>query len=205
MKNKKPLLIGLTGSFAMGKSTAARMFADLGVMVFCADKAVHKILSCEERKNQKLYKKFPSAFIHGKIDRKILGALVFKNDLKMKELENILHPLVEKERKLFLKEARKQKAKTVLFDIPLLFETGADKKCDVTICVSASLKIQKERAQARKNMTPSLFRAILKRQMPDKEKRQLASFVLRSDKGKGDMRRQIKALYQQLEKEFLNA
>ncbi len=202
MKQKKPFLIGLTGSIGMGKSTAAKRFASLGVPVFCADQVVHALLSKEGPAKTKIMKLFPESLSAGQISRTKLGALVFDDSEKRKRLEKILHPLVRKAEKVFWTKAKKEKAQAVLFDIPLLFETGSDKKCDITLCVSASPQIQKERALRRKNMTEVKFRAIVKRQMSDAEKRRRATFVIRSDEGKADMYRQIKVIWKKIEKEF---
>ncbi|HBM90257.1 MAG TPA: dephospho-CoA kinase [Rhodospirillaceae bacterium] len=205
MKQKKPLLIGLTGSIGMGKSTAAKRFAALGLPVFCADDVVHILLAEEGSAKTKIMKLFPQAIQAGQISRKKLGKLVFEDSEKREKLEKVLHPLVRKAEKTFWEKAKKDKVRAVLFDIPLLFETGVDKKCDITLCVSASAEIQKERVLRRKNMTEDRFHAILKQQMPDAEKKRRATFIITSDDERGDMYRQIKILWAKIEKEFLNA
>jgi dephospho-CoA kinase len=194
MKNKF-LVIGLTGSIGMGKSTALKMFEALGLPVFCADKEVHNLLKNDETTRAKIIKLFPESKVGNRICRKRLGRLIFADESKREKLEKILHPKIWAARKSFLKEARAQKAKAALLDIPLLFETGAEAQCDLTICVSARAATQKERVLARKNMTPALFRGIIKRQMSDKEKRSRATFVIKSDNGKVAMRREIKELW----------
>lgn len=200
---KGPLCLGLTGSIGMGKSTAAEMFSSLGVPVFCADKAAREAVENEPETIKKIRKAFPEVVKKGKVDRGALGACVFEDQKSLEKLENILHPRVESARKRFLEQARKKKKKIVLFDIPLLFETCGEKNCHAVICVSAPKSVQKKRVLSREGMTLKKFQAVLKRQFPDVRKRRLADFVLRTDKGKKAMRRQIKAFCVLLEKVFL--
>lgn len=199
---KGPFCLGLTGSIGMGKSTAAKMFSDMGVPVFCADKAVHEILENEKKTISRIEKVFPDVVQQGKVDRGALGKIALKDTCALMKLEKILHPRVESARKKFLLEAQKKKSKIVVFDIPLLFETGGQENCHVVLCVSAPKSVQKQRIMKRKTMSVSQLRVVLNRQFSDAQKRNLADFVIWTDKGKAIMRRQIKALYVVLEKVF---
>jgi len=195
---KKTFVIGLTGSIGMGKSAATRMFARLGAHVFHADKVVHDLLLPEGAAFKKVSFVFPQSLWRGKISKKRLARTVFSDPAKLKKLEDLLHPLVWQACKKAIQKAQKKEIKAVVLEIPLLFETGEDKKCDATICLSASSAIQKERVLRRKNMTPAKLRAILSQQMPDAEKRKRADFVVRTDKGFADTRKQIIAIWNHL-------
>lgn len=195
-KNKKPILIGLTGSLAMGKSTATKMLAALGAIVFCADKAVHEIIKENKEAQNKIIKSFPESLWAGKISRKRLGNLVFRRNCEIKKLEKILHPYVKEEMLCFIKKNKKKEV--ILFDIPLLFEENWDKKCDITMCVYAPLSIQKERALKRKNMTSQKLKEILKQQMSSLEKCKRADFVVSSGNGKDKMHKDILNIWEQI-------
>jgi len=145
---------------------------------------------------EKITKAFPASLWAGRISRKRLGTLVFGNDKKMEELESIIHPFISQDIKAFMKIY--QKEKTILLDIPLLFESGWDHFCDKTICVTASKQTQETRALKRKNMTRSKLKAILSRQMSDKAKRQRADIILSSEMSKKDMRQQIKKIWNEI-------
>lgn len=186
---KKPWIIGLTGSIGMGKSTAARMLKDFGVPVFDADLAVHLLLAKDGAAVAKIAKIFPDSFKKGAIDRKILGQLVFGAPARLRQLEAILHPLVQRQEKIFL--TQNAKARAVVLEIPLLFETGADKRCDVTIVVTAPKQVQKQRVLKRKSMTLQKFKAILAQQMPDAEKCALADFCVETSDGKACTRQKL--------------
>ena len=188
---KSPLIIGLTGSIGMGKSTAAKILARLGLPFYSADAAVHALLGPKGRAVSKVAKLFPSARRGDAIDRKILGALVFGQPALRRQLEAILHPMVRQEEKKFLAQARKTKAPAVVLEIPLLFETGAEQRCDVVLCVTAPKAIQQARVLKRRGMTPEKFRAILKAQLPDAEKRRRADYVIKTGKGLADTRKQL--------------
>ena len=181
------IIIGLTGSIGMGKSTCGEMFTRLGVPVHEADEAVHEILSEEGVGLQAIrshfpYFEFPQIYSKKNknglraIKRKELGALVFGNDDLRERLENILHPLVRENQQAFLRKHRGRDI--VVLDIPLLFETGADKNVDITGVVTAPAHIQRERVLARPDMTEDKFQAILQRQMLDGEKRARADHVI---------------------------
>ena len=196
MKKKKTIVIGLTGSIGMGKSTCAKMFARLGVPVLGADAIVHDLLAKGGAAEKKIAKLYPETAGARGINRRKLAALVFGDAQRLRWLENLLHPLVFAECKKFIRSQKQKGAKAALLEIPLLFETGFDQSCDITICASCSAALQKERVMKRKHMTAQKLRAVLKKQMPDKEKRARAHFVIRTDKGLADTRRQIEALWE---------
>ncbi|MDE1900685.1 MAG: dephospho-CoA kinase [Alphaproteobacteria bacterium] len=172
------LIIGLTGSIGMGKSTAAGILKKMGYPIYDADKAVHALLKKDGDAVAPIAGIFPEALKKNAIDRKILGRAVFGDAQKLRRLERILHPLIRKAERAFLKNARARKARAAILEIPLLFETGGEKRCDVTMCVTAPRAIQRARVMARPHMTEEKFRAIVARQMPDKAKRARADFTV---------------------------
>lgn len=181
--NKKPAIIGLTGSIGMGKSVAAKMLRKMGCAIHNADEAVHELLGQGGAAVKKVAKIFPATLRENRIDRAALGKIVFGRPRDLRRLEKILHPLVRKAEIKAIVKARKQGKKAIVLDIPLLFETGAERRCDATICMTASAKIQRARVLKRPGMTQARFKAILSQQMPDREKRRRADFVVRSDRG----------------------
>ena len=185
----------------MGKSTAAKMMSKLGAPVHSADKAVHKALSKEGSAIKPVSKTFPETVQHNAINKKLLGQIVFFSPAKLKRLEKILHPLVEKSQTLFINQAIKQKKKAVVLEIPLLFETNAQKRCDLTVCVTAPYKIQYARVLKRKGMTPKTFKSIIKKQMPNKEKCRKADYIIQTGIGIADTNRQIKIMWNKLIKD----
>ena len=170
------LILGLTGSIGMGKSTTAKLFAEAGVPVYDADAAVHKIYEGEAA--PAIEAAFPGTTVDGKVDRARLSAQVVHNPDAMKQLEQIVHPMLGASRKKFFEEAEAAGAPVVVVDIPLLFETGGEKAFDKIIVVSAPAEIQRERVLSRPGMTAKKFDAILSRQMRDEEKRKRADFVV---------------------------
>jgi dephospho-CoA kinase len=193
----KPMrVIGLTGGIGMGKSTAARILRSLGLPVYVADKAVHALLRKNGRAAKEVARLFPAACKNGAIDRKQLGKIVFANAAKLKRLEKILHPLVREMEAEFLGKMRKRKKPAAILEIPLLFETGADKRCDYVFCVTAPLAVQRNRVLHRREMTVQKLKAILKRQMPDREKRRLADYVIDTGGSYAATKKQLRsALY----------
>jgi dephospho-CoA kinase len=182
------IVVGLTGSIAMGKSTLAAMFRKLGAPVFDADAAVHDIYRGEEA--QAVEAAFPGVLVEGVIDRVRLGAKVVGDADAMKRLESIVHPAVAVRRARFLDEAAQAGRRAAILDIPLLFETGGDRKVDVVVVVSAAPEVQRARALAREGADPERFEALLKRQTPDAEKRARAHFVIDTSGSLEDSRRQ---------------
>jgi dephospho-CoA kinase len=177
-------VIGLTGSIGMGKTTAASLFRRRGIPVYDADRAVHKLSEKGGRAVSSIGKVFPGVVKDGAVDRKALGAVVFKNAAALKRLESILHPLVAEERQAFLRRQRARRRPVVVLDIPLLFETGNDALADHIVVVSAPAFLQTARVMKRPGMTPEKLAGILSHQMPDFEKRRRADLVIPTGLGK---------------------
>ncbi len=177
------IIIGLTGSIAMGKSETARMFRSLGVPVFDADEVVHNLYARNGAAVESVGSLFPSAIEDGAVNRTKLGQLVLNDAKALKALENLVHPLVQSERQRFIHQAQDGGETVVVLDIPLLFETKAEDQVDKIVVVSAPKEIQRERALQRPGMTEEKFEAILQKQVPDHEKRAKADFIVDSSKG----------------------
>ena len=190
------IILGLTGSIGMGKTTAANMFADVGVPVYSADDAVHQLYS--GRAAPLIEAAFPGTVVDGTVDRTKLSAAVLGKPDALKKLESIIHPLVHEEEKAFLTNARANGAEIVLIDIPLLFETGGESRVDKVAVVSAPAEIQRERVLSRPGMTAEKFEAILARQMKDAEKRNRADFIIDSSGSFEETREQIDAIIAEL-------
>ena len=173
------ITVGLTGSIGMGKSTVAAMFADEGVPVFDADAAVHRLQGASGALIPAIEAAFPGTTGPLGVDRTALGAAVFGDDSAMKRLEAIVHPAVGAERAAFL--AENHGAPIIVFDVPLLFETGGDRGVDKIVVVSAAADVQRQRVLARPGQSPERLAAILARQYPDAEKRARADFVIATD------------------------
>lgn len=192
--------LGLTGSIAMGKSEAARMLRRFGLPVFDADAAVHALLSPGGEAVAPVSAAFPGVEDgRGGIDRQALGQRVFGNPAALETLERILHPRVAAARALFLQRAEREGAPVAVLDIPLLFETGAERDLDRVAVVSAPAEVQRARVLERPGMTEARLAAILDRQMPDAEKCARADYVLDSGKGKRKMLMDIKAMLRDLQ------
>ena len=191
--------IGVTGSIGMGKSQTALFFADYGLPLYDADAAVHALYRKGGAAAKAVGGAFPDAVRQGAVDRQRLSKLVKDSD-KMALLEAIVHPLLMEGRRRFLEEARAASAGAVCLDIPLLFETGGERHVDRVVVASAPFAVQKARVMAREGMTEAKFSAMLKRQMPDEEKRARADYVVRTDKGLDHARLAVRAI---LEKEGL--
>ncbi|WGM32650.1 dephospho-CoA kinase [Brevundimonas sp. NIBR11] len=177
------ILLGLTGSIGMGKSTTTAMFAELGAVVWNADDAVHALYAEGGAAVEPIRKAFPGVVVDGAVDRTRLAEALGRDDTAFKQLEAIVHPLVASGRAADLDVARTNGAKLAVLDIPLLFETGGDKAVDAVVVVSADHETQRSRVLARPGMTVERFEAILARQTPDDEKRRRADFVI--DTGRG--------------------
>lgn len=191
-------IIGLTGSIGMGKSTTLQMFADEGVPVYDADAAVHAVYAGEAV--GVVEAAFPGTTADGKVDRQKLSARVLGDPEALKKLEKIVHPLLAAHRKKFLDDAERAGASVVLMDVPLLFETGGEKRMDAVIVVTASAELQRERVLARDNMTAEKLDAILSRQMPDAEKRRRADFVVDTSRGLAPVRTEVKDILAEVAK-----
>ncbi len=186
------IIVGLTGSIGMGKSEASKMCRHLGLPVFDADAAVHRIMAPGGRAVARVEAAFPDVTAaDGSVDRVKLGPMVFGKPAELRKLEAILHPLVGRMQRRFLARAARQRRPLVVLDIPLLFEGRGEERCDVTAVVSAPPFVQRQRVLARANMTVEKFADILAQQVPDRIKRQRADFVLPTGLGKHFTLRQI--------------
>lgn len=190
------IVLGLTGSVGMGKSTTANMFAAEGVPVFDADAAVHALYAGEAA--PLIEREFPGSTAKGTVDREKLSAQVVGKPEALSRLEKLIHPLVGKLRTKFMENAKDTGAKAVILDIPLLFETGDPSKFHAVIVVSAPAEVQRTRVLARPGMTAEKFEAILKRQTPDSEKRARADFVIDTGNGLDEARRQVREVLAQV-------
>jgi dephospho-CoA kinase len=184
------LILGLTGSMGMGKSTTAKLFAEAGVPVYDADAAVHQIYEGEAA--PAIEAAFPGTTVDGKVDRVRLSAQVLHNPAAIKQLEQIVHPMLGASRKKFLDDAERSGAPVAVVDVPLLFETGGEKRVDAVVVVTTTPEVQRERILARDNMTNEKLDAILARQLPDAEKRKRADFVVDTSHGLDPVRAAIR-------------
>ena len=184
------LILGLTGSIGMGKSTTAKLFAEAGVPVYDADAAVHKIYEGEAA--PAIEAAFPGTTVDGKVDRARLSAKVVHDPAAMKQLEQIVHPMLGASRKKFFEDAEAAGAPVVVVDIPLLFETGGEKRVDAVVVVTTTPEAQRERVLARGTMDEDRLDAILARQLPDAEKRKRADFLVDTSDGLDPVRARIK-------------
>jgi dephospho-CoA kinase len=194
MSTKRPFVLCLTGSLGMGKSTAAKFFAETGVPVHDSDAVVHALYEGEAV--PLIEAAFPGSTSAGRVDRNKLAAMVLHDDAALARLEAIIHPLVTASRERFLAEAQARGAPVAVVDIPLLFETAAQSRCDAVVVVSAPAEIQRQRALDRPGMTEEKLAALLSKQMPDEEKRRRADFVVDSSQEFDQTRAQIRDILQ---------
>ena len=183
------IVLGLTGSIGMGKSTTAKLFVEAGVPVYDADATVHMIYEGEAA--PAIEAAFPGTTVDGKVDRTKLSAKVVHDAAAMKRLEQIVHPMLRAYHQKFLDEAEQSGAPVAVVDVPLLFETGGEKRVDAVVVVTTSPEVQRERILARDNMTAEKLEAILARQLPDAEKRKRADFVVDTSHGLDPVRARI--------------
>ena len=188
------IVIGLTGSIAMGKSTAARAFRRLGVPVHDADAAVRRLLGPGGAAVAAVARAFPGAVKNGAADRAELARRVFADPDALRRLEGILHPLVRRRARAFLEAAARRRAPVVVLDVPLLFETGGDRNCDWVVTVSAPAFLQTARVLRRPGMTAERLAATRTRQMPDADKRRRADIVVPTGLDRGFSFRAIGAI-----------
>jgi dephospho-CoA kinase len=184
------IILGLTGSIGMGKSTTAKLFAEAGVPVYDADAAVHNLYEGEAVSS--IEAAFPGTTANGKVDRARLSEHVVHDPAAMKRLEQIVHPMLGASRQKFLHDAEQSGAPVVVVDVPLLFETGGEKRVDAVVVVTTSPEIQRQRILSRDNMTGEKLDAILARQLPDAEKRKRADFVVDTSHGLNPVRARIR-------------
>jgi dephospho-CoA kinase len=184
------IILGLTGSIGMGKSTTAKLFAEAGVPVYDADATVHLIYEGEA--GPAVEAAFPGTTVDGKVDRARLSAKVVHDPAAMKQLEQIVHPMLRAYHQKFLDDAEQSGAAVAVVDVPLLYETGGEKRVDAVVVVTTSPDIQRQRILARDNMTGEKLDAILARQLPDAEKRQRADFIVDTSHGLEPVRARIR-------------
>ena len=192
------ITVGLTGSIGMGKSTTAAMFAAEGVPVYDADAEVHALYAKGGAAVEPLEAAFPGVVVDGAVDRALLSQHVVGKPDALKRLEAIVHPLVGESRVGFFQKAVADKAEIVILDIPLLFETGGEKRMDAVVVVSAPADLQRQRVMARPGMDEAKLDAILARQMADAEKRARAHFVIDTGAGLDSARAQVRAVLTRL-------
>ncbi|MBZ9861374.1 dephospho-CoA kinase [Mesorhizobium sp. CA12] len=190
------IVLGLTGSIGMGKSTTAKMFAEAGVPVHDSDETVHRLYSGKAA--PLVEAAFPGTTQVGAVDRVKLAEKVLADPAALKRLEAIIHPLVRADADAFLAKHRAAGARLAVLDIPLLFETGGRSRVDKVVVVSASPEIQRERVLARPGMSEEKFSSILARQVPDAEKRRLADFIIDTGHGFDAARKAVEAIVAEL-------
>jgi len=189
------IILGLTGSIGMGKSTTAKLFAEAGVPVYDADATVHMVYEGEAA--PAIEAAFPGTTVGGKVDRAKLSAQVVHDAAAMKRLEGIVHPMLRAYHQKFLDEAEQSGAPVAVVDVPLLYETGGEKRVDAVVVVTTSPEVQRERILARDNMTAEKLDAILVRQLPDAEKRKRADFIVDTSYGVDPVRARIRDILQE--------
>lgn len=192
---KKPIVIGLTGNYASGKSHVAEVFRGFNIPVQDSDKVAHQVLESEAF--EQIKSEFPTAIENGKINRQLLGAQVFGNDSALKKLESIVHPLVRKRNLQFIKD--NSSSEFILLEIPLLFEAKAEAICDYVVFIDISREIQQSRALARPGMSPEKLKKILSAQekISVEEKKKRANFVLDNEPG-ADTLHQVKLILEEI-------
>lgn len=186
------IVLGLTGSIGMGKSTTAQMFIEAGVPVHDSDEAVHRLYAGEAA--PLIEAAFPGTVRNGVVDRNELSRHVLGNAEAMKKVEAIVHPLVRADAAAFLEHSRASGAPIAVLDIPLLFETGGRGRVDKVVVVTAPAEVQRERVLARPGMTEEKFAAILAKQVPDAEKRRLADYIVDTGKGLEPARAAVRSI-----------
>ncbi|RUZ73546.1 dephospho-CoA kinase [Mesorhizobium sp. M7A.F.Ca.US.006.01.1.1] len=190
------IVLGLTGSIGMGKSTTARMFTDAGVPVHDSDETVHRLYAGKAA--PLVEAAFPGTTLAGVVDRAKLGARVLGDAVALKRLEAIIHPLVRADADAFLARHRNAGAPIAVLDIPLLFETGGRNRVDKVVVVTAPAEIQRQRVLARPGMTEEKLASILAKQVPDAEKRRQADFIVDTGQGMEAARAQVNAIIAEL-------
>lgn len=197
MSGGKMLRVGLTGSIGMGKSTTADMFRAEGITVLDSDKLVHDLY--RGAAVAEIERAFPGVAVDGVVDRARLAARVLNDSAALKRLEAIVHPRVFAARDALVKEREAKGDRIIVFDIPLLFETGGEKDVDAIVVVTAPETVQKARVLARPGMTEEKFAAILRKQTPDSQKRARADFIVHTDKGMDAAREEVRNIVKALQ------
>ena len=186
------IILGLTGSIGMGKSTTAKLFAEAGIPVYDADATVHQLYEGEAA--PAIEAAFPGTTVDGKVDRQKLSARVVHDPAAMKQLEQIVHPMLGVSRQKFFADAERAGAPVTVVDVPLLYETGGEKRVDAVVVVTTSPENQRARIMARGTMTSEALDSILARQLPDAEKRKRADFVVDTSHGLDPVRARIREI-----------
>ena len=189
-------ILGLTGSIGMGKTTTARLFAEEGVPVHDSDAAVHALYEGEAV--AAIEQAFSGTTADGKVDRQKLGAKVVNDAQALNRLEAIVHPLVRQSETRFLESARARGESIVVLDIPLLYETGGEKRVDAVVVVTAPAEVQRKRVLERPGMTPDKFAGLLGKQVPDAQKRARADFIVDSGHGIEPAREQVRQILREV-------
>src|SRR5215470_15758394 len=184
------LILGLTGSIGMGKSTTAKLFTEAGVPVYDADATVHMIYEGEAA--PAIEAAFPGTTVNGKVDRARLSERVMHDPAAIRRLEQIVHPMLRSHHQKFLEEAEKSGTPVAVMDVPLLYETGGETRVDAVVVVTTSPEVQRERVLARGTMDAAKLDSIIARQMPDTEKRKRADFVVDTSHGLDPVRERIR-------------
>ncbi len=193
-RRTRPRVVGLTGSIGMGKSTAAAMLREAGLPVFDADAEVHRLMARGGAAVAAIDAAFPGTVFDGAVNRRALGDRVFADTEKLRQLERIVHPMVGRAERAFLRRAARERRRAVVRDVPLLFETGGEKRCDWTVVVSAPAHIQAARVLARPGVTRELLESVRAKQTPDAEKRKRADVVIPTGAGRRLTRDRLKAM-----------
>ena len=191
------IILGLTGSIAMGKSETARMFREAAIAVFDADAVVHKAQAKDGPAIAAIEKTFEGVVEGGVLDRVKLGQIVFADRPRLADLVNIMTPIIRQARRAFFDKVIAADEKMVVFDEPLLFENGGEEQCDAVVVVSAPADVQWQRAMERVGMTEEKLKQIIDQQMPDEEKRTRADFIVESDKGLDHALKTVKNIIKQ--------
>ncbi len=192
-------IIGLTGGIGMGKSTVAAAFRRAGIPVFDADAAVHALQGRGGRAVRAIGEAFPGTIRDGAVDRAALRAVAVPDPAAMRTLERILHPMVRAAERAFLHRARRAGRRAAVLDVPLLLETGGERRVDLVLVASAPRAVQRARVRARRQMTDAQIDAIIARQMPDAEKRRRAHVIISTGLSRHHALRQLKRLIQELQ------
>ncbi len=192
------IIVGLTGSIAMGKTETARMFKRLDVPVYSADDAVHELYAANGAAVKPIGNLFADVIVNGAVSREKLSLKILENPAIIGDIERIIHPLVRHKQNEFIKNSKQNGEALIVLDIPLLFETGGNELVDKVLVVSAPAEIQARRALARPGMTGEKLELILSRQMPDEEKRAKADYIVETDKGLEHAFAQVRELVDEL-------
>ena len=192
------IVLGLTGSIGMGKSTTAKMFAEAGVPVWDADSTVHRLYAAGEAGAAAIAKIAPQAIVDGAVDRSKLRAAIMEDANLLKRVESVIHPLVGQDRAAFLANAREQGHKLAVVDIPLLFEGGGERNVDQVVVVTAPPDVQRARVLERPGMTEEAFETILAKQVPDAVKREKADHLIDTSLGMEHARQRVAEIIEAL-------